>query len=190
VPLAGALSVLRREGLVAIAAAFTLSAMVEGGIDLWGVFYLRSRLESGLLIGAGGAVIAYLVAGSARMILGHRVGRRSAERGILIGAGTAAGGITLLSASGRAVPAAAGLILAAGGISVCWPLFIARAAGGRERPGPGVGAVSAAGYLGLVAGPGIVGVMAKALGLRWGLVVLAVAALVVAAIPTVSARRG
>lgn len=189
VPLTGALSVIRRESLLLIAAAFAMSAMVEGGIDLWGVLYLRSRLSSGVLIGAGGAVLAYLVAGSARMLLGSRIGRRGPERGILIGAGTGAAGTAIMVASRAAIPAAAGLVLAAGGMSLCWPLFIARAAGGRERPGPGVGAVSAAGYLGLMAGPGLVGVLSRVASLRFVIAILALLAAVVAVVPTLGARR-
>lgn len=189
VPLTAAWSALRREGLVAVAAAFSLAAMVEGGIDLWGVLYLRTRLESGLLVGAGGAVLAYLVAGGSRMVLGERAGRRGAAAGILAGAGTASVGIAVLATSSRAVVAAAGLVLAAGGISMCWPLFIARAAGGRDRPGAGVGAVSAAGYLGLVAGPGLVGLLTRITDLRWALVVLAGAAVTVAVVPALTARR-
>lgn len=188
VPLAGAFSVLRAERLVPIALAFALSAMVEGGVELWGVLYLRTRLASGLLIGAGGAVLAYLVAGVARTVLGERAGRRGPAIGILVGAGTAAAGTALLAGSPLAALAAAGLVVASGGISMCWPLFIARAAAGRDRPGAGVGALSAFGYLGLVAGPGLVGVFSRLVGLRWGLAGLAAAAVVVAAVPLLTAR--
>jgi MFS family permease len=184
VPLKRVVGLLRREGLVLIAVMFAIGAMVEGGIELWGVLYLRTKLHSGLLVGAGGAVVAYLVATGARTFLGVRVGRSGPQRGILRGAGTAAVGVVLLAASPSPVLAAAGLVIAAGGISMCWPLFIAAAGAGQERRGPTLGAVSAAGYIGLMAGPALVGLVSKGLGLQGGLAVLAGAAVVVAVGPS------
>ena len=186
VPFGGAFSLLRREGLLVLAGAFALAAMVEGGIELWGVFYLRTHLASGLLIGAGGAVLGYTVAAVARYSLGPTVGRRGTARGVMIGAGTAALGVVILATSGTAVIAAAGLVLAAGGISMCWPLLVAQAGTGRSRAGAVVGAVSAVGYLGMVIGPAVVGWVAEAVGLRAALGVLAAGALVVAVVPTTS----
>lgn len=190
VPLTGAIAVLRRNGLVLLAIGFAVAAMVEGGVELWGVLFLRTRLHSGLLVGAGGAATAYLVAASARLTLGERVGRRGPMRGISVGAGTAAAGAALMAASGSPGMAAVGLIAAAGGISMCWPLFVARAASGTDRPGPRVGAMSAIGYLGLVAGPAVVGAVSEGLGLRLGLAFLAVAGVVVASIPRFAAGGG
>jgi hypothetical protein len=189
-PLTGAVGVLRREGLLLLAFAFAVAAMVEGGIELWGVLFLRTRLNSGLLVGAGGAAFAYLVAATARFTLGERVGRRGPSKGVAIGAGTAAAGAAVMAASNSRVMAAAGLIAGAGGISMCWPLFVARAASGHERPGPGVGAMSAIGYLGLVAGPALVGVISEGLGLRAGLGFLALAGVAVAVIPLLGSARG
>lgn len=70
VPLRRVFGVLHREALGLVAAAFAVGAMVEGGLELWGVLYLRTRLDSGLLIGGGGAVMAYLVAAIARVSSG------------------------------------------------------------------------------------------------------------------------
>jgi MFS family permease len=186
VPFGGAFALLRRERLLVLAGAFALAAMVEGGIELWGVLYLRTHLSSGLLIGAGGAVLGYTVAALARYSLGPTVGRRGTARGVLIGAGTAALGVVILATSGTAVIAAAGLVLAAGGISMCWPLLVAQAGTGRSRAGAVVGAVSAVGYLGMVIGPAVVGWVAQAIGLRAALGVLAAGAVVVAVVPTTS----
>jgi hypothetical protein len=182
--LGGTLSLLRRERLLALAGAFALAAMVEGGIELWGVLFLRTRLSSGLLLGAGGAVLGYSVAALARYLLGPSVGRKGSARGVLIGAGTAALGVAILATAPTAVLAATGLVLAAGGISMCWPLLVGQAGAGRARAGAVVGAVSAVGYLGLVIGPAAVGWMAQAIGLRAALGALAVAALVVAIVPS------
>ncbi len=182
-PLGGTFSLLRREHLLLLAAAFALAALVEGGIELWGVLFLRTYLSSGVLIGAGGAVLGYSVAALARFTLGPAVGKKGSARGVMIGAGSAALGVAVLATAGTAVLAAVGLVLAAGGISMCWPLLLAQAGGGRPRAGAVVGAVSAVGYLGLVMGPAVVGWVAEAVGLRAALGVLAAAALSVAVVP-------
>lgn len=174
---------LRREHLVLLALAFATAAMVEGGVELWGVLFLRSTLPSGLAVGAVSAVIAYAIAATARVVIGPRAGRRGAARGISAGAGVAAVGLLILVLVDVPVVAGAGLVLAAGGISMCWPLFLAHASAGRERPGTIVGGVSSIGYLGFVLGPTIVGWMSALVGLRAGLLVLAVAAVAVAVRP-------
>jgi MFS family permease len=183
------LGLIRSERLGLVAAAFAVGAMVEGGIDLWGVLYMRTRLGSGLLIGTGGAVVAYMVAAAARVSLGPRAAQGGTARGLFLGAGASAVGILALALAPWPALGAAGLVLGAGGISMSWPLLVAHASGGRDRPGPVVGAVTAVGYLGLVTGPSVVGLVAEGLGLRWGLGLLAVAAVFVALVPGLTVRR-
>jgi len=181
--------VLRREALVLVAIAFGAGAMVEGGVDLWGVLYLRTHLSAGLAIGATSAVVGYLIATVTRVVLGPAAGRRGPGAGVAAGAGTAAAGVVLLAFAPTWL-AGAGLVLAAGGVSLCWPLLLAQAGTGRDRPAAIVGSVSAVGYIGLVLGPAMVGWVAAAAGLRAGLLLLAAAALFVAVTPMLSARRG
>jgi hypothetical protein len=175
-----AIRLLRADHLLLLAVAFGVAAMVEGGIDLWAVLFLRTQLASGLLVGAGGAVLGYLVAAAARVLVGPRIGAAGAGPGVAIGAGLAAGGLVLMAAAPDAALAAVGLVGAAAGVSMCWPLLVALAATGHERPGPVVGAVSSVGYLGLVVGPAVVGLVSGGLGLRDGLGLLALAAAAVA----------
>lgn len=185
-PLRRTLTVLRRERLILLAAAFAAGAMVEGGVELWGVLFLRTRVASGLLVGSAGAVMGYAVAMTARVSLGPLVGRTAPRLGVTIGAATAAAGAAVLVLAPGAWPKAAGLVAAAGGISLCWPLLLAAAGAGRRRPGVVVGAVSALGYTGMVVGPSVVGWMAQLWGLRAGLLFLAGAAVFVAAAPLLS----
>lgn len=185
VPWHGALTLLRHDRLLVVAGIFALSAMVEGGIDLWGVLFLRSNLDSGLLLGAGGAVLGYTVAAVARTTLGPAIGRRGPPQGVAIGAGVAAVGTVLLATAQVPVVGALGLVVAAGGISMCWPLLVAAAGRGSPRGAAAVGAVTAGGYVGLVAGPALVGWVASATGLRGALGLLAAAAAVVAIVPAV-----
>lgn len=166
---------LHREGLVPVALAFALGATVEGGVNTWGVLQLRGQLDAGLLVGAGGAVLGYLIAVLARLSVSG-VQTTSGARRIIVGGTVIAGvGLLLLAEVSEPVVAAGGLVMAAGGISVCWPLLMSEVGRGRVRPGMVVGAVSTVGYLGAIVGPGAIGLVAGAFGLPVGLAVLAVA---------------
>jgi MFS family permease len=179
-PLA-ALRTIHREHLIVLAAVFATAAMVEGGIDTWGVLFLREHLASGLIAGAVAYVLGQSVATLARFTLGPAAGSLGAARGVAVGAGLAAGGLVLMASVSSPGLAGAGLIAAAGGISVCWPLLLAHASAQYDRPALVVGGVTSVGYLGFVLGPTIVGLLAQTFGLRAGLVMLALAASAVAA---------
>jgi MFS family permease len=177
------LRAVRRERLIVLSIAFAVSAMIEGGISTWGVLYLREQLASGILLGTAAAAAGFAVAAVARAALGPLAAAGGAGRGVTIGAGLAAAGLVMLAATDVAAVGAIGLVAAAMGISMCWPLLVARANAGRARPGLVVGGVTAAGYLGLVLGPAVVGGMASTVGLRGGLLLLAASALFVALAP-------
>ena len=177
-----AVRTLRHERLLALAAVFACGAMVEGGIDAWGVLVLRERLEVGALLGAGGYMAGQGIAAVTRATLGPRAGALGPSRGVATGGAVAVTGLVLLALAPTAL-AVVGLALAAIGISVCWPLLLAKASEGRARPGPVVGGVTAVGYTGFVLGPPLVGWLAHPFGLRHALLALALAALVVTVAP-------
>jgi hypothetical protein len=186
---------------------FAITAMVEGGIDTWGVLYLRTHLAAGVLLGAGAYCMGQAIAVSTRGGAGGHIGRIGPRWGLVLGAAVAAGGLALEAGSDQAGAAAVGLAVAAGGISLCWPLVmalastVALASTPVRSPGPTatsagadpvspaalVGALTATGYVGWVAGPALVGWVADSAGLSAGLALLsglaAVAALVLALIP-------
>lgn len=186
--LSGAFTLLHREKLMLVALAFAVGAMVEGGVSLWGVLYLRTQLQSGLLVGAASAVAGYAVAAIVRMTLGPIAGRQGASIGVAVGAGVAAAGLLVLGLGAGAWLSGLGLVAAAGGISLVWPLLLAHATAASPRPGAVVGSVSSVGYLGLVLGPALVGGLASHIGLREALLVLAAAALFVAVSPRITTR--
>jgi hypothetical protein len=193
---------------------FAITAMVEGGIDTWGVLFLRTHLAAGVLLGAGAYCLGQAIAVTTRGGAGGRIGRIGARWGLVMGAGVAACGLAIEAGSDHPVTAAVGLALAAGGISLCWPLVmalassVALASASVPAPGPGgaaragapgvrgdvvspaalVGALTATGYVGWVAGPAVIGSVANAAGLSTGLFLLsglaAVAAVILALIPT------
>lgn len=188
VRLSDGLRELRAQRLVPVAVAFALAAVVEGGVNTWGVLQLRGQLDAGLLVGTGGALAGYLVAVAARLSVSRIATADAARRAVIGGSVLAAAGLVVLATVRSPLPAAAGLVLAAGGVSVCWPLLMSEVGRGRERPGVLVGAVTTFGYLGSVVGPGLVGSVAGAAGVSAGLLVLAAAAATVAVL--VGARRG
>jgi MFS family permease len=174
---------LARAGLIGLALVFAIGATVEGGIGTWGVLFLRSRLELAAVAGACAYVVGQGLAKLARSSLGRTAGwlgeRRAAQAGLTL----AGAGLLLEAISTHPVPASIGLAAAAIGSAVYWPLLLAHASAGSERPGLVVGGLSAAGYVGFLAGPPLVGWVSNAADLRWGLAVLGTAALVGAVLP-------
>ncbi len=172
---------LRRDGLLALLAVFALAEITEGGVDTWGVLYLRNHLATGVLLGAGAYIVGQLVAATTRGAGGHLVGRLSTRRALIAGGCVAGAGILLESLSPVSGVAALGLALGAGGASLFWPLVMATVSRMASQVVSAVGAFTAAGYVGWVAGAPIVGWISQNLGPARGLQVLALAAFGVAA---------
>jgi MFS family permease len=174
---------LRHEGLVVLASVFGAAAMIEGGIATWGILYLRAHLGLGVLAGVSAYVAGESLATLARIGGGPIVGALGSRRAIRLGGLLAACGIATEALCNTAAIAAAGLAVAAVGISVVWPLLLADVNNEARHPSLAIGGVTACGYLGMVAGPPLVGILSSAFGLRTGLMVLAAIALFVALTP-------
>ncbi len=170
---------IKEQGLVVLMLAFAATAVVEGGIDTWGVLYLRTRLATGVLLGAGAYAAGQLIAATTRASGANVMNRLGHRRGFVLGSGLAAGGLVLEASFDSAAVAACGLAIAAGGISLCWPLTMARLATPRQGEAPDaasttvlVGGFTAAGYMGWVLGPAVIGTLSDHEGLRAGLLLL------------------
>lgn len=191
VTMGDAVAEVRRSGLTALAVVFALGAMVEGGIGTFGVLYLRDRLDVAVLAGAGAYVVGQALATTTRFALGSE--RAGAHLGGItparVGLAVAALGLVLEAATDLPAVAAVGLAVASIGAATYWPLLSAVATRASDRPGLAVGGVSAAGYLGFLAGPPIVGAIADGAGLRAGVLALAVAGAAAASIPLRSVSR-
>jgi MFS family permease len=174
---------LRHEGLTVLAVVFAASAMVEGGVATWGVLYLRAHVGLGVLAGVGAYVVGNVLATITRAGSGGIVRALGTRKTVALGASISAAGIAIEVVSPVAFIAAAGLAAASLGISVVWPLLIADVNNEARHPTLAIGGVTAAGYLGMVAGPPIVGLVAGAFGRPTGLMVLAATALFVAVTP-------
>jgi MFS family permease len=174
---------LRDEGLLVLALVFAASAMVEGGVTTFGVLYLRGHLGLGVLAGVSAYVVGQVLATVTRFSGGPVISFLGTRRAVAVGASLAAAGIATEALCGVAALAAAGLAAAAVGISVVWPLLLADVNNEARHPALAIGGVTACGYLGMVAGPPLVGTLSALFGLRVGLLVLAAIALLVAIVP-------
>jgi len=171
---------LRRDGLLVLLVVFALAEVTEGGVDTWGVLFLRNHLATGVLLGAGAYVVGQLVAATTRGAGGTLLGRMSTRRALIVGGCVAGGGILLESVSPLAGMAAVGLALGAGGASLFWPLVMSSVSQVASQVVSAVGTFTAAGYVGWVAGAPIVGWTSQTFGPARGLQVLAVASFGVA----------
>jgi MFS family permease len=176
------LAALRAEGLGAVAIVFAIGALVEGGVGTWGVLFLRAHLGLAVAAGAGAYVVGQALATTARSTLGWTAEHVGERRGAQLGLGLAGVGLLIEATATSSWLAAAGLGAAAVGAAVYWPLLLAFASRGGERPGLVVGGLSAAGYVGFLAGPPVVGWVAQLTDLRWGLAFLGAASLAGAAV--------
>ena len=175
----GPLARLRADRLLMFLFIFAVAEITEGGVDTWGVLYLRTHLAAGVLLGAGAYVVGQSVAATTRGAGGPMLGLLTARMGLVAGGLLACGGILLESLSVVPAVAAVGLALGAAGASLFWPLVMSQATQQASQPTAASGAFTAAGYVGWVAGAPLVGWVSDAFGPARGLQLLAAMAAVV-----------
>jgi len=161
-------------GLVG-AAAF----VVEGGIENWSALFLDRQLHASAVVSGLGPGLF-----GASMAAGRFWGqttRRSDRLLLVAGGAVAAVGCAVAAAAPSSPVALAGFVLGGLGVSLNAPIVFG--AGGR-RSASGVATVTTLGYVGLLAGPPLVGGIAQASSLRVSFAALAA----VAAAAAVAAR--
>jgi MFS family permease len=164
---------LHADGLLVLLVVFATAEIVEGGVDTWGVLYLRTHLAVTALVGASAYGLGQVIAILTRGLGGPSLGRIGPRLGVIAGAVAAGTGLSLEALAGTRLLAGIGLALAAGGSAVFWPLLMAHVSTVASRPTATVSAFTAAGYLGWVAGAPIIGLLADTWGLGVGLGVIA-----------------
>lgn len=164
--------------------------VAEGSVNDWSAIHLSRSLDASPGIAASG-----LAAFSLTMAVGRLAGDGLAER---FGPAPVTRAGALLAAAGLAgavmarEPAAAiaGFGAMGAGLAAIFPLTLSAA--GRHPgvpPGPAIGAVSATGYFGFLAGPPMIGFVSELVGLRAALLpVLALCLLVAVLAPSVEPR--
>lgn len=157
--------------------------LAEGAMADWSAVFLRQEIGTG----AGLAAAGYAVF-SAAMTIGRFSGDRLTDRFgalaiIRCGSAIAAAGLGLAIVVENAWLALAGFALVGAGLSVIVPIVFSAA--GRMRgvaSGPAISVVTTTGYLGFMAGPPVIGVLADLVSLRWALGLVVALILLMAAL--------
>jgi MFS family permease len=159
--------------------------LAEGAANDWSAVYLHSSLGASAGLAAVGYTVFALAMTTGRLIgdrLGHAVGPvRLVRMSTLV----AAIGFALALADGRPVVGLIGFGILGLGLSFVVPLVFSATArlgtagvgtAGVGTAGPSLALVTSCGYVGLMAGPPLIGGLADAVGLRSALVSVVVAA--------------
>jgi len=149
--------------LLGIAAAFAM--LSEGSVSDWSSLLLRNHLHV-----TGGrislAYIAFTICMTSGRFLGDRVvhalGRTRCLTGLAI---LGAAGLGIGLATNSLAGAVVGFALLGIGLSVMVPVLFSTAADTNGPSGPAIAAVSGIGYVGMIAGPSVIGFVSQATGL-------------------------
>src|SRR5690349_3994115 len=151
--------------LVCLAVMSFGSFLAEGVVGDWSAVYLHSSLGAPIGLAAAGYTVF-----SCTMVGGRLAGDRMADllgpaRLIRLSAGMAAVGFGVALLIGQVWSGLVGFALLGVGLSVVVPLVFSAAAK-TGRPGPNLALVTTTGYVGVLAGPALVGGVAQAIGLH------------------------
>ncbi len=159
----GAVMALPHGRLVLIGGLCFIGFMAEGAVHDWTAVLLRFHRDAG----PGTAGLAYAAFASAMTVgrlTGDAVLKRVAPVWVLsVGASMAAGGFVAMTALPSVAAALVGCaLIGLGEANVVPALFSAAARGKRVDPSVVIAAVASPGYVGLLAGPALIGLAAQA----------------------------
>jgi len=165
--------VLPERALLPLCVAALLCMLCEGAMGDWSSVYLATVVGTA----PGRAAIGY-AAFSAAMLMGRLAGdgvvrRVGRAKVVAIGGTVAAIGLALAVAIPTSLTAAAGFALVGFGLSNVVPGIYSAAGQRGATPASGVAMAATAGYGGFLIGPAIIGFIAQAIGLRFGILLLA-----------------
>jgi predicted MFS family arabinose efflux permease len=140
------------------------SFLAEGAASDWSAVYLHSSLGASPALAAVGYTVF-----SVAMVTGRLAGDRLTDRAgpaRLVRASAGIASVSFLAAlvAGRVGAGLAGFVLLGIGLSVIVP-SVFTAASRIGTPGPNLALVTSTGYLGMLAGPALIGGLAEAVGL-------------------------
>jgi predicted MFS family arabinose efflux permease len=178
---AGIVAILRRDRMLTFLVVFAAAALVEGGVFTWGVLYLRRELHIGLFVGASAYALGNVIAFVGRFFGGPLIASVVPMRALSIGSAFTAVGLIIEALTHVDLLAVSVFVIAAAGVSLNWPLLMADVGRRSSSPGSAVGAFTAAGYLGWVAGAPFIGIIADQWSLAGGLICLGLLSFLVGA---------
>ena len=174
------LLVVPRGAVVLIGVLCMFVFLAEGAVLDWSAVLLTNGGMSGAQGGLGYA--AFAVAMTIGRLNGDRIVQRWGGRRIMLLGGLASAlGFLLVVLAPSAWLALPGFVLIGCGASNIVPVLFTAAGSQRDMPaGLAVSAISTIGYAGILAGPGVIGFVAHAVGLQWAFAALACGMLLVA----------
>ena len=169
------------RALLVLGAAAFFTLLAEGAAADWSAVYLSDSLGASAAVAALGYTAFSLAMASSRLF-GDRLNGRLGPVALARGGGLlAASALALALVSGSTAAALVGFAAMGAGLGVVVPVLF-RAGG--STPGvsaaAGVAAVSTIGWMGFLAGPPAIGIVAEAIGLRGALAIVVVATLALA----------
>jgi predicted MFS family arabinose efflux permease len=172
--------VVPRGAVVLIGVLCMFVFLAEGAVLDWSAVMLTSGGMSGAQGGLGYA--AFAVAMTIGRLNGDKIVQRwGGQRILLIGGLAAAAGFFIVVLAPSAWLALPGFALIGFGASNIVPVLFTAAGNQHDMPaGLAVSAISTIGYAGILAGPGLIGFVAHAVGLQWAFAALACGMLLVA----------
>lgn len=174
------LLVVPRGAVVLIGVLCMFVFLAEGAVLDWSAVMLINGGMSGAQGGLGYA--AFAVTMTIGRLNGDKIVQRfGGRRVLLLGGLAAAAGFLIVVLAPSAWLALPGFALIGCGASNIVPVLFSAAGSQRDMPaGLAVSAISTIGYAGILAGPGLIGFVAHAVGLEWAFAALACGMLVVA----------
>jgi MFS family permease len=150
--------------LVALAVMAFGSFLAEGAANDWSAVYLHSSLGAPVGLAAVTYTLFSATMACGRLVGDHLANRLGSVRLIRLSAGVAAGGFAVALILGRVWSALVGFAILGAGLSVIVPLVFSSTSQ-LGQAGPNLAFVTSLGYMGMLAGPGLIGGLAEAFGL-------------------------
>ena len=174
------LLVMPRGAVVLIGLLCMFVFLAEGAVLDWSAVMLTNSGMSSAQGGLGYA--AFAVAMTIGRLNGDKIVQRwGGRRILLLGGLAAAAGFLIVVLAPSAWLALAGFMLIGFGASNIVPVLFTAAGSQHDMPASlAVSAISTIGYAGILAGPGLIGFVAHAVGLQWAFAALACGMLLVA----------
>lgn len=156
--------------------AMAFGTVTEGAMNDWSALYLKDVAGAPAALAPMGIAVVSVMMVLARLFADGWRARWGDGRVVRAGSAVAAAGLALALLSGGVVPALLGFACVGLGIAAVTPcVYVAAAARGSDA----LTLVAAMGTTGLLAGPPVIGFVANAGGLVWGLAAVSASAAVV-----------
>jgi MFS family permease len=157
--------------------AMAFGTIVEGAMNDWSALYLKNVAKAASGLTPMGIAVFSITMVLARIFSDNWRERWGYGRVVILGSTVAGLGLAIAVTAGGVVPALLGFACVGLGIAAVTPCVYVAAAG---QGGDALALVAAMGTVGLLAGPGVIGLIANASGLAWGMGAVAAAAILVA----------